>query len=271
MGILLVRLIDVLNEYSEDSTFYSIAYTMLLNFDKLQNLSIQDVALMCHVSKSTISKFVRSLNFEDYSDFKAEAFFKENRFNNDYNYVANIQRFIALEGVDMYIDKVIQDMEMIKNIDMAVIDQIAVAIYKYSKVIAFGSLFSQIGALDLQYKLAYNHKFIRSYVNDVKQDEYLKNNDEEAIVIIYSNSGSYLNKYQLSSFEEKKKYEYKNKKVILITANEEMKNHPDVDLCLLYTHVSDLQTHSYIYPMINDLIVAKYRSFQNANFEDNEK
>ena len=57
MGILLVRLIDVINEYSEDSTFYSIAYTMLLNFDNLQNLSINDVANLCHVSKSTISKF----------------------------------------------------------------------------------------------------------------------------------------------------------------------------------------------------------------------
>ena len=72
MGILLVRLIDVINEYSEDSTFYSIAYTMLLNFDNLQNLSINDVANLCHVSKSTISKFVRSLNFEDYSDFKVQ-------------------------------------------------------------------------------------------------------------------------------------------------------------------------------------------------------
>ena len=44
MGILLVRLIDVINEYSEDSTFYSIAYTMILNFDNLQNHSNNDVA-----------------------------------------------------------------------------------------------------------------------------------------------------------------------------------------------------------------------------------
>ena len=56
----------------------------------------------------------------------------------------------------------------------------------------------------MQYKLAYNHKFIMSYVNDVKQDEYLKNNSEQGVVIIYSNSGNYLNKYQLSSFDEKK-------------------------------------------------------------------
>ena len=238
MGILLVRLIDVINEYSEDSTFYSIAYTMLLNFDNLQNLSINDVANLCHVSKSTISKFVRSLNFEDYSDFKAEAYFKENRFNSDYNYVANIQQYIANQDANTYIDKVIQDIEIIKNIDMTVIRKIAQIIYQYPKVTAFGTLFSQLGALDLQYKLAYNHKFIMNY----------------------------LNKYQLSSFDEKKKYDYKNKKVILITANEMMVNHPDVDICLVYQHLSKLQTHSYIYPLINDLIVAEYRSFQNANF-----
>ena len=162
MGILLVRLIDVINEYSEDSTFYSIAYTMLLNFDNLQNLSINDVANLCHVSKSTISKFVRSLNFEDYSDFKAEAYFKENRFNSDYNYVANIQQYIANQDANTYIDKVIQDIEIIKNIDMTVIRKIAQIIYQYPKVTAFGTLFSQLGALDLQYKLAYNHKFIMS-------------------------------------------------------------------------------------------------------------
>ena len=157
MGILLVRLIDVINEYSEDSTFYSIAYTMLLNFDNLQNLSINDVANLCHVSKSTISKFVRSLNFEDYSDFKAEAYFKENRFNSDYNYVANIQQYIANQDANTYIDKVIQNIEIIKNIDMTVIRKIAQIIYQYPKVTAFGTLFSQLGALDLQYKLAYNH------------------------------------------------------------------------------------------------------------------
>ena len=59
MGILLVRLIDVINEYSEDSTFYSIAYTMLLNFDNLQNLSINDVANLCHVSKSTVCTIIK--------------------------------------------------------------------------------------------------------------------------------------------------------------------------------------------------------------------
>ncbi|MFQ7173697.1 MAG: hypothetical protein ACLRQF_17450 [Thomasclavelia ramosa] len=41
----------------------------------------------------------------------------------------------------------------------------------------------------------------------------LKNNSEQGVVIIYSNSGNYLNKYQLSSFDEKKKYDYKNKRL----------------------------------------------------------
>lgn len=174
MGVLLMRLIDVLNEYEADSTFYNIAYTMFLNFDQLKILSIGEVAKMCHVSKSTISKFVRALHFEDYNDFKSEAEFKKNRFHNPYNYNDNIQSFIQTQGQTAYIQNIIQDLQLLNQIDHNILDQIAQMIYQYPVVCAFGTLFSQLGALDLQYKLAYNHKFIVSYTNDVKQDEYLK-------------------------------------------------------------------------------------------------
>ena len=57
---------------------------------------------------------------------------------------------------------------------MTVIRKIAQNNLSISKSHGIWNTFSQLGALDLQYKLAYNHKFIMSYVNDVKQDEYLK-------------------------------------------------------------------------------------------------
>lgn len=144
------------------------------------------------------------------------------------------------------------------------IKEIASMIYQYPVVCAFGTLFSQLGALDLQYKLAYNHKFIMSFVNDAKQDEYLKNNKDKGVVIIYSNSGNYLDRYQVSSFQEKKSYQFKHKKVILITSNKDMISHPQVDICLIYQHKSDIQKHNYIYPLINDLIVSEYRKFLNC-------
>ena len=56
MGILYDRLLILLNESSSDSTFYHIALAMLQNMELLHSLAINEVADLCRVSKSTISK-----------------------------------------------------------------------------------------------------------------------------------------------------------------------------------------------------------------------
>lgn len=110
MGILLMRLIDILNEYEEGSTFYNIAYTLFLHFDEIKSMSIQEVANMCHVSKSTISKFVRAIHFEDYTDFKNEAEFKENRFLNPHNYNDNVIQYLLDQNTPSYIQNITSDL-----------------------------------------------------------------------------------------------------------------------------------------------------------------
>ena len=63
MGILYDRLLILLNESSSDSTFYHIALAMLQNMELLHSLAINEVADLCRVSKSTISKFIRALGY----------------------------------------------------------------------------------------------------------------------------------------------------------------------------------------------------------------
>ena len=58
MGILYDRLLILLNESSSDSTFYHIALAMLQHMELLHSLAINEVADLCSVSKSTISKFM---------------------------------------------------------------------------------------------------------------------------------------------------------------------------------------------------------------------
>ena len=86
MGNFLNRLLAMLNDNDLDSTNYHIAMTLLMNFYSLYKLSIGEVAKLCSVSKSTISKFIIVLNFEDYADFRASAYFKENRYGYNLNY-----------------------------------------------------------------------------------------------------------------------------------------------------------------------------------------
>lgn len=263
MGNLLNRLLIMLNDNDLYSTNYHIAMTLLMNFFSLYKLSIDEVADLCNVSKSTISKFIRILNFEDYADFKASALFKENRYGFNLNYNQNIAEYIERYGYSSYLECIQNDIKSLNEKEnLERIEEFARDLIKYEKVAAFGLLFSEIGAMDLQMKLAYNGKFIITNLDDMKQDTFIRRADEKTLIIIYSNSGSYLKKYQLSEFQEEKDYSKIKAKIVLVTGNEEMKNDPSVDNCIVFHHTSEIQSHSILYPLINDRIVNIYRNLK---------
>ena len=54
----------------------------------------------------------------------------------------------------------------------------------------------------------------------------------------------------------------KNVKAFLITGNEEMKNDPSVDNCIVFHHTSEIQSHSILYPLLNDKIINIYRNLK---------
>lgn len=263
MGDLLNKLLIVLNDRDLDSTDYHIAMTLLTYYNNLYELPIGDVAKLCDVSKSTISKFIRSLGFGDYLDFKMAAPFKENKYGFKLNYNQNIAEYIEKEGYEDYLQKVQRDITELQNsLTKENIRKLAADLRKYKKIAAFGLLFSEIGAIDLQMKLAYNGKFIITNLNDRKQETYIQRSDEDTLIIIYSNSGSYIQRYQLSEFQEKKDYSKIKGKIVLITGNSRMQHHPVVDLCISFQHKSQLCTHSEIFPLINDWVIMEYRKLK---------
>lgn len=270
MGSLLNRLLILLNDLDAESTDYYIARELLLNYDLISSLSIAELAKVCNVSKSALSKFVRKLDFEDYASFRAAAPFEENKFGFNLNYNQNIAEYLESHSFGEYINIIKSDMDyMLERINPERINELAMDLIKYKKVAAFGLLFSEIGAIDLQEKLAYNKKFIVTKMNDVKQMNLLQEADEDTLIIIYSNSGSYMKRYQLSEFQESKNFRNIKAKIVLITSNEEMQGYPGVDLCICFGHTSNVQTHSNLYPLVNDMIVLAYRDLKRNYKEFN--
>lgn len=265
MGSLLNRLLIMLNDSEPDSTNYHIAMVLLTNFYGLADMSIGSVAKLCMVSKSTIFKFIRSIDYEDYADFKAAAPFRENKFGFDLNYNQNIAEYIEQQGFTQYIDVIQADiLQMKESVEIDKIYELAQDLVRYKKVASFGLLFSEIGAMDLQMKLAYNGKFIITNLSDLKQENFISNADKDTLIIIYSNSGSYIQRYQLSEFKEPKDFSKIEAKIVLITSNAKMENHPGVDLCINFAHTSKVQTHSILYPLLNDIIIMKYRELTRS-------
>lgn len=103
----------VVSEYDARSTEHHIASVMLENIYQLTHVSIGELARMCNVSKSTMSKFVRDMGFDDYKDFRLEAgrlYVKEKYGHEDTN--INITDFIISKGDSAYLDVLKQDLDL---------------------------------------------------------------------------------------------------------------------------------------------------------------
>jgi DNA-binding MurR/RpiR family transcriptional regulator len=228
VGQLIVRLLTILNNERLDSTNYHIAITLLNHYNEISHLSISEVAKLCNVSKSTISKFARSIGFDD------------------------------------YFDAIIKDIEAYKReIDLEAIDRLAKDILHFKNVASFGLLFSESAAFDLQYKLAYNGKFIVTFQSDRKQEEYIEEAEEDTLIIIFSNSGNFLEKQQLRAGTPKKNV-FKNTKakIVVISSNPKVNDYDFVQDSILFPHQTDIQTHSFIYQIVMDMLVSRFRYYR---------
>lgn len=267
MGMLYNRLLIILNEESPDSTYYFIALMLLQHIEELEDLSIIQLADLCAVSKSTISKFVRHLGYEDFSDFRYATIFRDNKYGYSFSYANNVMQYIENNSLDSFILTVQQDIgSTYQNLDWGAVDRLVKDLASYQRVAAFGLLFSETAAMDLQAKLAYNKKFIVTNINDLKQDHFIQNAGEDTLIIVFSDSGEFLNKYsQISDFVDKQAFSRTKAKVVVITSNAEIENDPRVAYCVRFQKTKSLCTHRIVYGVLTDIIAYKYREYMKKH------
>lgn len=263
MGILYNRLLIILNEEKQDSTYHHIALIMLQNIENLQDFSINTLAELCAVSKSTISKFIRYIGYEDFADFRYAAILRDNKYQYSFNYTTNVMEFIEKTSLDTYLLTIQQDIAATyQNLDWNSIDQLVKDLAHYKKVGAFGLMFSETAAQDFQTKLCYQKKFIVTNLNDTKQDYFIENADEDTLIIVFSDSGEFLNKYaHISDFSNKQTFSKTKAKVVVITSNPEVEKDPRVSYCVRYQKTRSMTTHRVVYGILTDIIVFKYRQY----------
>lgn len=267
MGILYHRLLIILNEESLESTYYHIAFVMLRYIRSLHEIPIHKLAELCDVSKSTISKFIRFIGYEDFSDFRYAAIFENNKYHFEFNYVVNVMGYMEQNSMDSYFMTISQDISMTyQNMDWAAVDQLVRDLAHYKTVAAFGLMFSETAALDFQIKLGYSGKIVVTNLNDQKQDQFIQNAGEDTLIIIFSDSGEYINKYRMiDDFSNKQVFSRTKAKVVLITSNKNMKKDPRVAYGIYYEKTRSMSTHRIIYGILTDIIAYKYREYAARN------
>ena len=273
MYILYNRLITALNEKKPDSTEFYIAKMMIWNLWELPRMSISDVAKMCAVSKSTISKFVRDIGFEDYLDFKLEAVRQGEKEIYNSNGKCNITDYIRGHGIWEYEKILSEDIRSVLfGIEEDQLKRLAVDLHEYKHLAAFGISYSESAAINLQHKMHYYHKFLYTTMNDRQQENYIESADEETLIFIFSNSGKYITEYQNREGRPPKySFDKTKAKIVLVTSNEQMLVDKRVDECVLFRYADCVQNHPILYQVFIERLLYSYEELYGASEGMNTK
>lgn len=262
MYILYQRLATLINGGDADTTEYHIANVMMEKMDLIVECSIGETARLCSVSKSTISKFVRGIGFEDYTDFKWAAMGEKRKeyYTKDGSTI-NITDFICEKGVNSYMDVLTQDIRnLFERVDMRKIDSLVKDIHQYKKIAAFGEVYSETAALNFQYKMSLYRKFVYTTIDDMKQNQFIEGAGADCLLVVFSNSGRYIQVHsRLEGLPPKTCFDSTKAKVVLITSNREMEKDSRVDECLYFDYVDKVQNHPVLYQLLIEQIALRYQ------------
>lgn len=263
MYIVAYRLLNLLNDCEFDCTDAHIARSLLDMLNEIEFMPIDQVAIKCHISKSTLSKFIiKRLGFEDYKEFRYNARKEKKRgiyTGNEEKRSAN--QFIETQGMEQYLNVLSYDVKnFLSGINMEQIQKLAEALYEYEKVAAFGAVYSETVAMDFMYMIAQEKKYIKTNIFDTKQEQFINQADDNTLIIFFSNSGQYLYRDGLKALNSSKLFIKKTRaRIALITSNNKAAYDPCITYPILYHMSTNVQNHLIMERLVVNMIVDGYR------------
>ena len=259
--ILSQRLARVLREEKRGSVGYQIGSALIDQLPTLHDASIGDVARTCSVSKSTLSKFVRELGYDDYASFKegAAAYWERDTY-----YIPsgmNITDYLCGNGVGAYLELLGRDLRsLVAQTDHRALSRAIELLHSATQIGAFGTLYGHTAALNLYAKLSFYRRFVYVTENDEKICQFLMAADDRTAVVLYSNSGLMLEGYgRPEHMPLREAFARTEARIVLVSSNPRALVDPRVDTCLLLPTNESVRNHPFLYQMVNELIGAAYQ------------
>lgn len=260
MNHVLDALIFLVNNSDNSGVYYNIAKIILDNLDKVENISINDLADMCFVSASTISRFCRYVGCNSYIDFCDEVSRPPQSYNRTSLFVDLTKQSDITQHMIDSIDSEFEIMQKYLNNDL--IDKLVNDIYNYKKIAIFGRGNSGYFARELQYNLMFNKKYTTSINNLSDQFKFIRESKEDTLIIIFTVSGQYLipsRNDDISLHDNKLSILSSKSNVVCITKNPKILKHPCVNYIIQFGSL-ELKSnyYNYSFEFLVDLISVKY-------------
>ncbi len=257
MKNLFYRLIIYLDTASEEDTNYNIALFMAHNFYRIYQMRINELASLCFVSPATISRFCKSLGYENFAHLKQECLTfhsTEKKFNNLVNIpLGEMKNYPTLATQD-FISQVTDTLNSLPDsLNWESIDQVLNLIHDTENVYFFGTQFSNSAAIHFQTDLLMLEKYTYAYMDSERQLESAKNMTKDDLAIVISVNGNY-------SVTGSKTLRYLKKsgcKTVLITARKENLDF-EPDYIIQLGNVRDGKTGKHALLALMELMSLRY-------------
>lgn len=197
MKHLFYQLIVYLDSADEHDTNYHIALFITKHLEEVGNMGIADLARACFVSPATISRFCRSLGYDNFIHLKDTCRSTSSSTNKTGNLALmnpNVVKANPRLAGEEYIESIHESMmEINQYLDYRQVDEILHMIHQASQVAFFGTQFSQSAAMHFQTDLMMLGKFAISYLDIDRQLDCADQLDENSVAIVLTINGNYLN------------------------------------------------------------------------------
>ncbi|MFQ6793130.1 MurR/RpiR family transcriptional regulator [Thomasclavelia sp.] len=269
MKSLFYRLIIFLDTANEADTNYNIAWYMAHNFSKVAKMGISQLAKECYVSPATISRFCRTLGYENYAHLKQECSLfasDSKKFNNLINVPLNVMKDNPQSCTEYYSKQVCDAVSKLPEyLDWDIIDKVLALIHDSDSVAFFGTQFSHSAALHFQTDLLMLEKFTMAYMETERQIDCARSLDQNSVAIIMTVNGFYLkNSSKIMQYLRKSKC-----KVVLITNNPGLDININIDYTIVLGESKQRKTGKHTLLTTVELMSLRYYSLYYPNIQEN--
>lgn len=191
---LVYELQALINSASESDTDKGIALYLLKNIQRVEDITINELANECYTSISTVSRFCKTIGLANFAELKQRI--GEFRLTSYESMSDNLEGLNFKHGNDVAIDYATEIGNALKefasSIDYEVLDEIVSLIHQSDRVIVFATQLPAFFAKYFQYLMLLQRRYIEFY--DLQEDSSYSASQlsEKDCAIVFSAEGNFI-------------------------------------------------------------------------------
>lgn len=253
-----IRLAQILQTEPEESLNRLIAQVVVQQMPNIENLSTNDMARLCNISKTSFIRFCRHLGFETFADFKSAIIRNQSDFHQKYPSEINDLGVFSNDYFEFIKENICW---LQTNLDLNLLQNMAQDLMTYTNVFLLGNAQSGNSANNLMFNLLQMRKLCHVATIHSEHRQIISHLKPNSMVIIISNYGSFFHTFVTPDCLKNKP---ENTVVYLLTCNENYPCPEGVDHVLLCGKDTGFSGGNLCIDMVLNLLLQYYRSLSKT-------